>query len=89
MILVVMTLNWSLPELNKKCNSSFYFSLANLAQIQNATTRASIQADLNQDKDSSRTLIDIDVASAKDLFTIFGLKDPGCDKNANGRVDGD
>lgn len=45
--------------------------------------------DLNQEDDSKRTLTSIDVISAGQLFTIFGLKDPGCDKNNDSQVNGD
>ena len=35
------------------------------------------------------TLNEIDNASVAQIFTFFGLKDPGCDKNGNGKVDGE
>lgn len=64
-------------------------SLANLDKLANKQTADAIRNDLNTDDDSKRTLKSIDTASANQLFSIFGLKDPGCDKNNNGQVDGD
>jgi hypothetical protein len=45
--------------------------------------------DLNESDDSKRTVTSIDVTTTNQLFSVFGLKDPNCDKNADGQVSGD
>jgi hypothetical protein len=46
-------------------------------------------ADLNQSDDSKRTLVSIDSTTANQIFSLFRLKDPGCDKNNDGNISGD
>jgi hypothetical protein len=48
-----------------------------------------LRNDLNSEDDSKRTVKSIDVPSANQLFSIFGLKDPGCDKNKDGQISDD
>jgi hypothetical protein len=60
-----------------------------LSKLANQQTASSLQADLNNDDDTKRTLNSIDTASVNQIFSIFGLKDPGCDKNNDGSVNGD
>jgi hypothetical protein len=74
---------------NKQCTTLYYCSLSKISQISNQTTANALVADLNQTDDTKRTLKSIDTASVSQLFTIFGIKDPGCDKNSNQQVEGD
>jgi hypothetical protein len=43
--------------------------------------------DLFQDEDSKRVLTSIDRQSANEIFGIFNLKPPVCDKNNNGVIE--
>jgi hypothetical protein len=60
-----------------------------LNQITNKGAAQALKEDLNQSDDSKRTLNSIDIITAGQIFKIFGLKDPGCDQNNNGEVEGD
>jgi hypothetical protein len=44
---------------------------------------------LEQSDPKKRTFEVIDTATVNQIFSLFGLKDPGCDKNNNGTVEGD
>jgi hypothetical protein len=44
--------------------------------------------DLFQDNDSKRVLTSIDPQTANEIFAIFNLKPPLCDKDHNGVVEG-
>ena len=48
-----------------------------------------LQADLNNDKDSSRQLKEISTINAAQVFSFLGLYDPGCDKNGDKTINGD
>jgi hypothetical protein len=63
--------------------------LANINKFANQTTAQALKADLEQTDDKKRTLKALDNATANQIFSLFGLKDPGCDKNNNGSVEGD
>lgn len=65
------------------------FSLANINKITNLSVAEAIKADLNETDDSKRKLTSIDTNSASQLFSIFGLKDPNCDKDKSGDLTGD
>jgi hypothetical protein len=45
-------------------------------------------ADLFQDSDSKRILTEIDPQSCQEIFKIFNLKTPICDKDKNGVIKG-
>lgn len=65
------------------------FSLTVLDGLANQDIAAKLRNDLNTDDDSKRTVNSIDVASVNQIFSGFGLKDPECDKNKDGQVNGD
>lgn len=44
---------------------------------------------MEQSDDSKRTLKSIDTASVNQIFSLFKIQDPGCDKDSNGLVEGD
>ena len=52
-------------------------------------TAQALKADLEQTDESKRTLKEIDTATVNQIFSLLGLKDPGCDKNNNNKVEGD
>jgi hypothetical protein len=60
-----------------------------LNRIANSQVAQSVKNDLTTDDDTQRTLNSLDTTSANQLFSIFGLKDPGCDTNKDGQVSGD
>lgn len=45
-------------------------------------------SDLFEDDDGDRVLTSIDVVSANEIFKIFNIKPPICDKDGNGIVKG-
>lgn len=47
-----------------------------------------LQADLNQNDDSKRSLTELSSLSANQLFTILGLDDPNCDANGDKVING-
>lgn len=65
------------------------YSISNLAKLANKDLADKLRNDLNTEDDSKRTVKSIDVASANQIFSIFGLKDPGCDKNKDGQITDD
>lgn len=56
--------------------------------ISNQTLSKLLLADLFQDNDKKRVLRSIDPQSAKEIFYIFNLKAPICDKDGNGVIEG-
>lgn len=68
-------------------NPSFRLNL--LPTLANQATAATLREDLGNVDSSKHKLKDIDVASVAQIFTYFGLKDPNCDTNKNGKIDGD
>ena len=65
------------------------FSLSNLDGLANQETAKALRADLNEKDEGKRTLKSIDTASVNQLFSVLGIKDPGCDKNNDNKVEGD
>jgi hypothetical protein len=61
----------------------------NIQKIANPSVVTALTADAAIADDSKRTLKEIDTASANQIFSIFGVKDPGCDKNNDGIIKGD
>ena len=57
--------------------------------LTNQTTAQALKADLEQSDASKMSLKEIDVGSVSQIFSKFGLKDPSCDKDGNGKVSGD
>lgn len=72
-----------------KCIYLIEYRLASLNKFANQEVANSLKNDLNTADDSKRTLTKIDNLSANQLFSIFELKDPNCDKNNDGFVTGD
>ncbi len=60
-----------------------------LPGLANRQTANSLQTDLNEADDKKRTLNSIDSISVNQIFSYFGLKDPGCDADNNGVVEKD
>lgn len=60
-----------------------------MERLANQTTADQLRADLGQTDDKKRTLTSIDVLSANQIFSLFGLNDPGCDKDNNGFIEKD
>lgn len=71
------------------CKIHIYHRLASSSQFADTTFRDQLVADLNQADDSKRTLKEVSALSANQLFTILGVYDPGCDKNNDGKINGD
>lgn len=64
-------------------------SLDNIDKLANKDAANQLKADLNIEDDSKRTMKEIDTTTASQLFGIFNLKDPGCDKNKDNVIKGD
>lgn len=54
--------------------------------ISNQTLSKLLLNDIFTDDDAERSLKEIDVTSASEIFAIFNLKAPVCDKNGDGVV---
>jgi hypothetical protein len=60
-----------------------------LVRLANQTFADQLRNDLAQTDDKKRTLTTIDVPTANQIFSLFGLRDPRCDKDNNGFVEKD
>jgi hypothetical protein len=60
-----------------------------LDRLANQTTADQLRVDLAQADNKKRTLSSIDVLTANQIFSLFGLNDPGCDKDSNGYIEKD
>ena len=56
----------------------------NLYFISNLEIQKQLKADLLESDDSKRSLTEIDVTSARQIFTIMKMEDPDCDANHDG-----
>lgn len=65
------------------------FSLNNINSFVDRDFAAKLQADLNNNDDGSRTLKEISVTNAAQLFGVLGLNDPNCDRNGDKVINGD
>ena len=54
--------------------------------ITNKTLSKLLLADLFKENENNRKLKEIDIKSAEEIFKIFNLKMPNCDKNNDGFV---
>ena len=61
----------------------------NINKITNKKEAEALKKDLYAQKEEGRTLKELSNASVSQLFGIFGIKDPKCDKNNDGKVAGD
>jgi hypothetical protein len=58
----------------------------NISLISNQTLSKLLLNDIFTDDDAERSLTEIDATSASEVFIIFNLKPPVCDKNGDGVV---
>lgn len=63
--------------------------LGNIDKFANQDTALKLKADLEEPDAKKRTLEALDTATANQVFSLFGLQDPGCDKSGNGLIEGD
>lgn len=71
------------------CTNVCYSRLASLKGFADQTFASQLEADLNNNDDSKRTLKELSPVSANQLFTALGLDDPNCDANGDGVIKGD
>jgi hypothetical protein len=62
-------------------------SLANIPKFANQASAVALEADLQQQNDKKRAMNGIDIVTVNQLFSLFRLKDPGCDKDNNGMIE--
>lgn len=86
MLILRQSVHKYLRESNKKCNYAGNRSIKNIDGFVNRPFAQQLLADLNQTDDSQRKLNKIDSVSAQQLFTLFGIKDPGCDANSDSTI---
>eukprot|EP00178_Gracilaria_changii_P004683 TRINITY_DN17638_c0_g1_i1.p1 TRINITY_DN17638_c0_g1~~TRINITY_DN17638_c0_g1_i1.p1 ORF type:complete len:121 (+),score=17.07 TRINITY_DN17638_c0_g1_i1:11-373(+) len=63
--------------------------LSIIPSLTNQTTAQALKADLEQTDKTKLALKEIDNGTVSQIFSKFGLKDPSCDKDGNGKVSGD
>ena len=66
----------------------FYHRLDNLDKISNKTAAEQLKKDLQEPDNDKRTMTEIDTKSANEIFQIFDLKYPNCDKSDDGFLRG-
>ena len=64
------------------------YRVQQIEKISNQTLSKALLADLFQENDGKRNLKSIDTTSAQQIFAIFNLKAPQCDKDRNGAIEG-
>ena len=78
-----------LAPLSKNCTQLFNFSLDNISRFPDSAFASALQADLNNNDDSKRSLKTISAVNANLVFGALGLDDPQCDANKDGSIAGD
>jgi hypothetical protein len=58
-----------------------------LDRLANQTAADQSKADLSQTDDKKRTLTSIDTLTTNQIFSLFSLVDPGCDKDNNNLIE--